>query len=115
MGAQPAGQQSKEWTSLTEEHPGEDESLSDHRLNAALAVLLLLLFNYTATMSQDVQIIESERGFGQKVDETKTFDTKEEAKQFCREYNRKWNPPGPTPDWYMYARLKGRRGPGMLR
>lgn len=62
-----------------------------------------------------VDIIESERGWGQKVDESFWFDTQEEAETYCREYNRKNNPPlDEAPDWYMYARLAG-GGWGMLR
>ncbi len=53
-----------------------------------------------------VLIIESERGWGQKVDEVKTFATYEEGQRFCSEYNEKYNPPGPVPDWYMYAVLQ---------
>lgn len=63
-----------------------------------------------------VEIIESERGWGQKIDEVKEFPTPEEAEAFCREYNRKHNPPRETvPDWYMYARLAGDNSMGMLR
>lgn len=49
-----------------------------------------------------VEIIESERGWGQKVDEVKYFDNFEEAQAFCDKYNAS-NPPGPAPDWYMQA------------
>lgn len=52
-----------------------------------------------------VLIIESERGWGQKVDEVKEFDTREEAEKFCKEYNSKNNEPT-VPDWYMYARIE---------
>lgn len=67
-----------------------------------------------------VLIIESERGWGQKVDEVKEFDTEAEAEQFCRDYNTKFNPPlkdgEPTPNWYMYARMDGQpRCSPMLR
>lgn len=51
-----------------------------------------------------VEIIESERGWGQKVDETKTFETKDAAEKFVNEYNSKNTEPT-TPDWYMYARI----------
>lgn len=47
-------------------------------------------------------IIESERGWGQKVDEVKEFDTPKERDDFVREYNSKL-PNGPAPDWYMMA------------
>ena len=54
-----------------------------------------------------VFIIESEAGWGQKVDEVKRFDTKQEALKFVEDYNAKYNPPGPTPSWYMIAQYGG--------
>jgi len=54
-----------------------------------------------------VDIIESEKGWGSRVDETLNFDNYEEAEKYCREYNNKYNPSGPAPDWYMYARIQG--------
>ena len=56
-----------------------------------------------------VDIIESERGWGRKIDETKYFDNEQEARDFCDKYNSK-NPPGPAPDWYMQAEYVGRVG-----
>jgi len=53
----------------------------------------------------EVEIIESERGWGSKVDEVKKFYTKEEALAFIEDYNSVNDEPV-TPDWYMYARLK---------
>jgi hypothetical protein len=50
----------------------------------------------------EVHIIESEKGWGQKIDETKEFDTQEQADEFIRQYNSK-NTAEVTPDWYMYA------------
>lgn len=55
-------------------------------------------------MSTTVEIVESERGWGSKVDELKTFDTKEEAEEFVKNYNSK-NNKEKVPDWYMYARI----------
>jgi hypothetical protein len=55
-----------------------------------------------------VDIIESESGWGSKVDDTKYFDTEEDALTFCKEYNDEYNPPGPTPAWYMIARYQGK-------
>jgi hypothetical protein len=49
-----------------------------------------------------VACIESERGWGQKVDENRYFTTKEEADEFVKNYN-KDNTSVSTPDWYMYA------------
>jgi hypothetical protein len=54
-------------------------------------------------MKTRVLIIESERGWGQKVDKVKEFDTRTEAEKFVKEFNDKYAPPGPTPDWYMIA------------
>lgn len=51
-----------------------------------------------------VEIIESERGWGQRIDQTKQFDSLPEAEKFVKEYNRKNNKPE-VPDWYMYARI----------
>ena len=56
-------------------------------------------------MRTKVIIIESERGWGAKVDEEIEFDTLEEARKYAKDYNDKWNPPGPVPDWYMYAKV----------
>lgn len=50
----------------------------------------------------EVYIIESERGWGQRVDETKHFETKELADTFVKNYNAK-NTASMVPDWYMYA------------
>lgn len=67
-------------------------------------------------MVTKVYIIESERGWGQKVDEVKEFPSHEEAEKFCREYNSKHNPPmDKTPDWYMYAKIYGDKDFGMMR
>lgn len=54
-----------------------------------------------------VYIIESEAGWGQKVDEVKLFETKSEALKFVEDYNAKYNPPGPVPAWYMVAQYAG--------
>lgn len=54
-----------------------------------------------------VDIIESERGWGSKIDEILYFDN-EEAKQYVILYNEKYNPPGPAPDWYMITQYVGK-------
>ena len=51
-----------------------------------------------------VDIIESERGWGSKVDETKEFTDYDEAKAFVKRYNADNNLPE-VPDWYMYATM----------
>ena len=50
-----------------------------------------------------VDIIEYERGWGQKIDEQKFFQTKELALNFIKEYNAR-NNETEVPDWYMVAR-----------
>ena len=63
-----------------------------------------------------VYIIESEAGWGSRVDETKEFDSREEAIEFCKKYNDEHNPPrDQTPEWYMYARLAGQKQYNMIR
>lgn len=52
----------------------------------------------------EVLIIESERGWGQKIDEVKEFDTLEEAEKFVKEFNF-YNDKPYVPDWYMYAEI----------
>lgn len=49
-----------------------------------------------------VTIIESERGWGQRVDEVKEFKTYEDAKKFQIEFNAQ-NDKDYVPDWYMVA------------
>jgi hypothetical protein len=50
-----------------------------------------------------VELIESERGWGQRLDETKEFDTEGEALEYIKQFNAKNNLTY-VPDWYMYAR-----------
>lgn len=51
-----------------------------------------------------VNIIESERGWGSRIDEVKEFETMQQAVEFIRKYNAS-NNLEEVPDWYMYARL----------
>ena len=53
-----------------------------------------------------VEIIESERGWGSKVDFVKHFDSYEEARSYIAEFN-SGNTEKEVPDWYMYARYVG--------
>lgn len=53
-------------------------------------------------MKFKVIIVESERGWGQRIDEVKMFDSADEAHKFVEEFNSKNNLPY-VPDWYMYA------------
>lgn len=56
-----------------------------------------------------VVIIESERGWGQKVEDELYYDNEEEAKAFVVKYNADL-PDGPAPDWYMMAQYVGKVG-----
>lgn len=61
-------------------------------------------------MGHKVFIIESEAGWGSKIDEVIDFPTLEAAKEFVETYNRKHNPgmyeiPWDVPNWYMIAQL----------
>jgi len=47
-------------------------------------------------------IIESERGWGQRVDEVKEFKTEKARDKFIKEFNSENTAPS-APDWYMYA------------
>ena len=49
-----------------------------------------------------VDIMESERGWGQKIDESRYFDSKAEADAFVQKYNAKNNKPE-VPDIYWKA------------
>lgn len=49
-----------------------------------------------------VDIIESERGWGQRLEGSHYFDSREEAAAFVKEYNAD-NNLDVVPDWYMYA------------
>lgn len=57
-------------------------------------------------MKHVVYIIESERGWGTKVDEIKYFDSQEEAFAFMKEFNKNNDKPV-APDWYMAAIYEG--------
>jgi hypothetical protein len=50
-----------------------------------------------------VTIIESERGWGQRVDEVKEFKDYESAKKFQLKFNEA-NDKDYVPDWYMVAK-----------
>jgi hypothetical protein len=54
-----------------------------------------------------VVIIESERGWGQKVIDTLYFDNESEARTYCREHNMKL-PEDHVPEYYIMARYEGK-------
>lgn len=56
-----------------------------------------------STMKFRVDILESERGWGSRIDESIFFDDATAAWEYVENYNKKHNPPGPAPDWYMVA------------
>ena len=47
-------------------------------------------------------VMESERGWGCRVDEIKEFDTEQERDEFIARFNAQ-NDSTVVPDWYMYA------------
>lgn len=55
-----------------------------------------------------VEIIESERGWGQRIEGVEEFDTQQQADSYIKEYNK--DNTGPVPDTYWYAR----RGPNKI-
>lgn len=50
-----------------------------------------------------VDMLESERGWGSRVDETIYFETKDEAEAYKKDYNEKYNNKKNVPDWYIVA------------
>lgn len=50
-----------------------------------------------------VDIIESEKGWGQKIEETKYFETLEEAQSFVEKFNKNL-PKDKVPDYYVIAK-----------
>jgi hypothetical protein len=49
-------------------------------------------------------LIESERGWGQRVDEVREFKTEKARDNFIKKFNaQNTAPSAPAPDWYMYA------------
>lgn len=54
-----------------------------------------------------VNLIESERGWGSKIDEQYIFPTEELAIECAKLYNEKYNTGTTTPDWYMMMEYEG--------
>ena len=54
-----------------------------------------------------VDLIEYERGWGSKIDETLYFDNEEEAREYVKNFNAR-NTATTVPDWYMVAGYRGR-------
>lgn len=55
-----------------------------------------------------VNIVEYERGWGSKVEDTLYFDNEPEALEYVRNYNSE-NVDPTVPDWYMMAQYTGKR------
>ena len=53
-----------------------------------------------------VDLIEYERGWGSKIDETIYFDNETEARKYCEDFNAR-NYDDEVPDWYMIAEYRG--------
>lgn len=54
-----------------------------------------------------VDLIEYERGWGSKVDDTIYFDNEAEARKYAADFNAR-NYDDEVPDWYMIAEYRGR-------
>ena len=54
-----------------------------------------------------VDLIEFERGWGSKIDETRYFDNEAEARAYVKHFNSE-NTAAVVPDWYMIAEYIGR-------
>jgi hypothetical protein len=61
----------------------------------------------TLPKAYKVTIMESERGWGQRIDEVKYFDNETDAKAYVNSFN-SHNTATEVPDWYMYAQYDGR-------
>ena len=62
----------------------------------------------TPPKAYQVDIVEYERGWGSRIDETLYFDDEAEAKKYVKDYNEKYNTAPSAPDWYMVAQYSGR-------
>lgn len=58
-------------------------------------------------VAYQVDIMEYERGWDNKLEETLYFDNESEAKEYCRSFNSR-NLRPVAPDWYMVAEYRGR-------
>ena len=71
--------------------------------NSSLVYNGLMMNEQGTKMRIRVDIIESERGWGQKIEEVKYFDSITEAAKFVESFNAE-NDSDEVPDWYMYAK-----------
>jgi hypothetical protein len=54
-----------------------------------------------------VDVIERERGWGSKLDESLYFDNEDEARNYVQTFNAR-NTATTVPDWYMVAEYRGK-------
>lgn len=54
-----------------------------------------------------VAMIESEAGYGSKIDEMLYFKSEELALRYVKEYNKKYNNSPTVPSWYILAEYYG--------
>lgn len=50
-----------------------------------------------------VIMLESEKGWGERIDDVLYFSQYEVASDFVKKYNNKWNDFDSVPDWYIQA------------
>lgn len=81
------------------------EWLTEHDLSPWIITLEMVESIIGDVIPVEVELIESERGWGSKVDEVREFDDMDTALDFIKEFNSK-NDKEHVPDWYMYAQLK---------
>lgn len=60
----------------------------------------------TKPVAYRVDLIEYERGWGSKIDETRYFDNEAEARAYVKHFNSE-NTETTVPDWYMIAEYRG--------
>lgn len=75
--------------------------------NAAINTITLALsacnqYHSMTHLAIKIPVIESERGWGSKIDDYMVCLSNEDAKNFCKEFNAE-NTEKSTPDWYMRA------------
>lgn len=78
----------------------------ENHVELVLIVEVLMVRKTPRKRKFRVLIIESERGWGQRVDEIKEFKTLIAARKFVKEYNEEYNNKSNVPDWYMIAKLE---------
>ena len=57
-------------------------------------------------IAYQVDLVEYERGYGSRLDESLYFDNEEEARNYVQTFNAR-NTERTAPDWYMVAEYRG--------